>query len=164
MAANRLLDAILTVTAWIVLPAQLVTTLVLGILVRISFGSLLLPISLVWMLLLFPMLGASWLCGRIEVLRNPIGLLGVSWALVADTYAALIPSMGELESRASKLMLAESWPFSWEFWRFQIGRLDIDSTQAVSLRECLARVSRNDPVKQRTLGRLARREPLDPQV
>lgn len=72
--------------------------------------------------------------------------------------------MGEFESRAAKLMLTEVWPFSWEFWQFQAGRLDLGSTEAETLRELLTRVSRNNPLKQRTLGRLARREQLDPQM
>lgn len=164
MVANRILDAILTVLAWIVLPVQIVTTFVLGILVSISFGLLLLPISAVWVILLFPMLGASWLCCRVGMLRTPIGLLGIPWAAIANTYACLMPSMGEVESRAAKLMLTESWPFTWEFWQFQTGRLNISSTNAGSLGEILERVSRRDPLKQRTLGRLSRREQLDPQV
>ena len=166
VASNRILDAILTVLAWIVVPVQLVTTLVLGLLVSLPLLGLLLllAMSLVWVVLLFPMIGLSWLCSRTEPLRNPIGLLGIPLAIVADTYACLMPSMGELESRAAKLLLANSWPFSWEMWRFQTGRLDIASTQAAPLREILTRVSRNDPLMQRTIDRLARREPLDPQA
>jgi len=162
VVANRILDVILTVLAWIVLPLQIVTTFVLGLLASVSFGLLLLPISLVWMVLILPMVGASWLCGRIEQLRNPIGLLGIPLAAVAHTYACLVPSMGEFERRAAKLMLTGCWPFSWEFWQFQAGNLDIDSADAESLREVLLRGSRNDPLKQRTIDRMQRREPLDP--
>lgn len=166
MVSNRILNAILTVLAWIVLPVQLVTTLVLGFLVSLPLLGLLLllAISLVWMVLLFPMVGLSWLCSRAEPLRNPIGLLGIPLAVVAYTYVCLMPSMGEFESRAAKMLLADSWPFSWECWQFQRGRLDIASTQAEPLREILTRVSRNDPLTQRTIDRLARREQLDPQV
>jgi len=161
VAANRLLHIILTVLAWIVVPAQFVTTLVLGLFVSLSFGLLLLPISLVWMVLFFPMVGASWLCSRAEPLRNPIGFLGIPWAVVASTYVCLMPSMGEFESRAEKLILTDSWPFSWEFWQFQTGQLDIDSTGAEPLREILIRVSRNDSLMQRTIDRLQRHQPLD---
>ena len=75
-----------------------------------------------------------------------------------------MPSMGEFESRAAKLMLTESWPFSWEFWQFQAGQLAVNSAEAEPLREVLMRVSRNDPLKWRTLERLERREQLDPGV
>jgi hypothetical protein len=162
MLANRVLDAILTVLAWVVVPVQIVTTLVLGILVNLSFGLLLLPISLLGLLLSLPMVGASWVCTRIQALREPIGILGLPWAVVAHTYVCLMPSMGELESRAAKLMLTESWPYSWDFWQFQAGRLDIDSMQADHLREVLARTSRSDTVKQRVIERLSLREQLDP--
>jgi len=166
VTANRILYVILTLLAWIVVPTQFITTLVLGILVSLSFGLLLLPISLVWIVLIFPLIGTSWLCNRIEVLRNPIGLVGIPWAVVAIIYACLMPSMGELENRASKLMLAESWPFCWEYWQFWGGRLDIRSSEAAALRAVLNRVSRNgnDVLKQRTVDRLSRREGLDPHV
>lgn len=161
---QRILDAILTVLAVVVVPVQLVTTFVLGICVSVSFGLLLLPISAIWMLLLFPLLGASWLCSRIEVFRNLIGVVGIPWAVVANTYASLMPSMGELESRAAKLMITESWPYCWEFLQFQSGRLDMASIEAKPLVEVLKRVARRDPLKQRTLDRLLRREQLDPQM
>ena len=161
MIPNRILDVILMLLAWIVVPAQLVTALALGFLVSLPFGSLLLlSISLVWMVLFFPMIGASWLCSRAEPLRYPIGLLGIPWAVVASTYVCLMPSMGELESRAAKLLLAKSWPFSWEYWQFQIGRLNLAAAEANSLREIIMRMSR-DPLERRTIDRLARREELD---
>lgn len=49
-----------------------------------------------------------------EVAPQSHGLLGIPWAMVADIYICLIPSRGELESRAVKSMLAQSWPYSWE--------------------------------------------------
>ena len=113
MLANRILRVLVGISGFVVIPVQLITTLVLGILVSVSFGILLLPISLIWILLLFPMIGASWLTAKIEWLRNPIGLLGIPWAIAATTFVALMPSMGELESRAAKLMLTDSWPYSW---------------------------------------------------
>jgi hypothetical protein len=162
--ANRILDLIITILAWIVVPVQFVTTLVLGILVTITFGFLLLPLSLVWVVLIFPMIGVSWLCKGSEVLRNTIGLIGIPWALVAHTYACLVPSMGEIESRADKLMLAEAWPFCWEYWRFGNGRLDFKSPEGQVFYRVLLRISRRDAVKQRTISRLIMREQLDPNI
>jgi hypothetical protein len=161
---NRILDVIITVLAFVIVPVQFVTTFILGILVTCSFGLLLLPLSFVWIILIAPLIGASWLCSRIEVLRNPIGLLGIPWAVVALTYACLVPSMGEFESRAHKLMLVESWPFCWEYWQFGGGRLELWSPEGKTLNMVLDRISRNDSVKQRTVNRLSRREQLDPDV
>jgi len=164
MTANRILHAILDVLALVILPVQVVSTFVLGILVRCTLGFLLLPLSLVWILLVLPLVVSSWLCSRIEVLRNPIGLIGIPWVIVADTYACLMPSMGELESRASKLMLTWCWPFSWECWRFQTGRLDYWSSEASILREILDRISQRDPVMHRAVHKLSHHEQLDSQV
>lgn len=164
MTANQILDVILGFFALVVVPIQLVTTFLLGILAICTFGLLLLPLSLVWIALVFPLIGASWLCKQIPILRNPLGLIGIPWAIVAHTYACMMPSMGEVESRASKLMLTWSWPFTWECWQFQTGRLDIWSREASFLREILERISRKNPVMQRTVDRLSLHEELDPQI
>ena len=164
MLANRLLGTLLTVLSLVVVPVQLVTTFLLGILVSISFGLLLLPLSAIWMALIFPMLAVSWLCSRLEALRNPLGVLGIPWAAVATTYACFIPSMGEVESRAVKLMLAESWPYKWEFWQFQRGRLGLASIEGRPFDMILAQISRGDPVRQWTLDHLSAGEALDADV
>lgn len=164
MISNRVLDFILTILVWIVVPVQVFTTFVLGILVMCTFGLLLLPLSLLWITVMFPLIGASWLCSRFELLRNPVGFLGIPMAVIAHTYCCLMPSMGELESRANKVLLTESWPFSWEYWQFSRGRLDLDSSEGEALSEILVRISRADPLKQRTIDRLCRNEPLDSQL
>lgn len=104
----------------------------------------------------------SWLCSRCEPLRIPLGLAFIPWAFVANLFVCLMPSMGELESRAAKLMIANAWPFSWEMWRFQSGRLDLYSNDAVSLLEVVRRISRKDALMQRTVDRIAMGEQLDP--
>ena len=162
MLANRILIVLVGITAFVVVPVQLITTLVLGLLVSVSLGILLFPISLIWILLLLPMIGASWLTAKIGWLRNPIGLLGIPWAIVANTFVALMPSMGELESRAAKLMLTQSWPYSWECWRFQTGKTSLHEDH--SLREVIDRVSRRDPLMQRTVDRITVGMALDPNV
>jgi len=164
MAANRILNVILTALGWLIVPVQIITTFVLGILVYISFGLLLFPLSFIWMILFFPLLGASWLCDKVTTLRNIIGLLGIPLAVAAHTYACLVPSMGELESRATKLMLTESWPFTWEFLQFQTGRLEMASINEGPLGDVLDRISGQDPLKRRVLDRLSRREEPDPQM
>lgn len=164
MAANRILDFVITMLAIIIVPVQFVTTFVLGILVTCSFGFLLLPLSLVWMVLIAPLIGVSWLCTKAEGLRGIFGLFGIPWAVVTHIYACLVPSMGELESRADKLMLVESWPFSWEYWLFSLDKLDLRSSEGDVLRDVLDRISRGDTLKQRTVSRLMVGEELDPNV
>jgi len=164
MLANRILNVLLGITAILVIPLQLVTTLVLGLLVRLTFGILLLPISLIWILLSFPMIGASWLTAKIRWLRTPIGILGMPWAILANTFVALMPSMGELESRAAKLMLTEAWPYSWEFWKFQTEHRSVWDPDIIGLREVVERISKGDALKQRTVERISAGEALDPNV
>ncbi len=164
MIANRILYVLVGVLAFLVVPLQMITTLFLGLLVRLSFGILLLPITLIWVVLAFPMIGASWLTAKIRWLRTPIGFAGIPWAILADIFVALMPSMGELESRAAKQMLAESWPYSWEYWRLQSGKLDLSSPECTSLREVINRITRCNPLLQLTISRIVAGEALDPNV
>ncbi len=165
MVANRILNVVLTILAWIVLPLSLVTTFVLGILVSITFGLLLFPISIVWMILfLGPLLGLSWFCQKVPVLRNLVGVLFLPWAVLADSFVCLMPSMGELENRAAKMMLCATWPFTWEFWQFWSGRLDLASSkspEAMALSKVILRVSRRDALMQRVVERIINGEELD---
>ncbi len=149
-------------TVFLLIPVQLITTFVVGLLVSLSFGILLLPISLVWALLSFPMIGASWLSAKADWLRTPIGLVGIPWAIIANIFVALMPSMGELESRAAKLMLTESWPYSWECRMFQIGKADLADPHNSSLRAVLDRISRHNPLMELTINRIVAGEALDP--
>lgn len=164
MVANRILNVVLIMLAWIVLPVQLVTTFVLGLLVSITFGLLLLPISLVWTILFGPLLGLSWFCQKVPTLRNLVGLLFLPWAVLADTFVCLMPSMGELENRTAKLMLCNTWPFTWEFWQFWRGQLNLassESPEAIELSEVVERVSRRDALMQRVVMRIINGEELD---
>jgi hypothetical protein len=112
----------------------------------------------IWALLLFPMVGLSWICNKAPVLRDVIGIVFIPWAVIADTFVALMPSMGELENRASKLMLCGSWPFTWEFWQFLSHNLDLHDYHdpaATALNEVVERMSAQDPLMQRVLMRVA---------
>jgi hypothetical protein len=166
MTANRILDCILTVSAFLVVPVMFVTTFLLGIAVHVTFGLLLLPISLVWFVLLLPMLGLSWICHHAPSLRNVIGILFIPWALVANTFVTLMPSMGERESRASKLMLCQAWPFTWEFRQFLWHRVDLESADpaCVALSEVVTRMSYKNPLMQQVIMRVSNGEQLDPNV
>lgn len=164
MITNRILNIILGILAIVVIPFQIVTTLVLGLAVSFTFGLLLLPINLIWVILLSPMLALSWFCNKVPALRNVFGIFFIPWVLLTETFVALMPSMGELESRASKLMLCNSWPYTWEFWQFLLGKIDLESTDpsTVALTEVVVRMSSHDPLMQRVLMRVATGQQLDP--
>ena len=164
MIANRVLDFLFTILAPLVLVVQIVTTFLLGILVSLSFGLLLFPISFLWMLQFGFLLSLSWLCNKLPWLRNVIGFLGIPFALFAGIFVSLMPSMGEVESRAVKLLLCESWPFTWEFWKYQSNEIEMESREAGQLQNIIARITRNDEIKQRVIQRIIKGEQLDAEV
>ena len=142
---NKIFNALLTLLAWIVLPAQIISTFILGILVRLTFGLLLFPLSLIWItIFLGPLLGLSWLWRKSLLLRVPIAILGF-------VFVCLTPSMGESESRVSKMLLCEAWPFSWECWMFELGKSPLESKEFAELYRLLQRIKWRDPMAQKYL-------------
>ena len=145
MWAYRTLNVLLTTAAWIVLPVEIVTTTVLGILVSATFGLLLFPMSLIWIVLfLGPLLGLSWVWEKAPLLRIPVAVLGIPLALVANTYAALMPCMGDFNSRVCKMFLSESWPYSLDFWRMVKKKSIPNSPGADVFSQILVESSRGD--------------------
>ena len=164
MIANRILIVILGIICIAVIPVQLITTTVLALVVAITFGLVLLPLSLVWMLFLAPLLALSWVCNKAPALRDVLGIVFMPWALVANIFVAPVPSMGEFESRALKLMYCGSWPYTWELWQYSRGKTDLESADPAiaGLNEVLQRLCSRDPIMQRVLSRIASGQELDP--
>ena len=146
MWAYRVLKVLLMLIAWFVIPIQHVTTFVLGILVSVTFGLLLLPMSFIWIaLFLGPLLGLSWVWEKAPFLRIPTAVIGIPLAFVGNTYASLMPSMGELDSRISKLLLSESWPYSLDCWRLIKTKVLPESPGAGNFKLILTEVSKSPP-------------------
>jgi len=139
MLACRITYALIIVFGWAMTPLRLVTQTLGGCLVSCTFGLLLLPLSLVWMVLLGLLLATSWLWERTEVLRVPvlvslvripIAIIGIPLAALSATYSLLIPTMGETESLEPKLGVCATWPFSVDYWRFYVCRVPVESADA----------------------------------
>ena len=106
------------------LPVQLVSTFILGLLVRVTFGLLLIPLSVVlWWPFLGFLLGSSWLWGKAGLYRPVLLLPGVFVAEVAGAVVGLMPEMGDWQSRGMKLALCESWPHSLSLWKGHLSGL-----------------------------------------
>lgn len=75
----------------------------------------------------YPLIGLSWMWERLSFTRPLASLLGIPLAIIADAYAAMMPSMGEMDSRAVKLLLCQTFPYTWRFWQFDNHRLKLDS-------------------------------------
>jgi hypothetical protein len=123
MFACRILSLLITVTSPILIPIQLATTGLGGCLVAVTFGLALLPMTAIWLAMMGLLLGSSWLwkvaarAGALGlIIQIPLALIGVPLAFLSSTFAALMPSMGEMESRVAKLQMAGVWPFSIHLW------------------------------------------------
>jgi hypothetical protein len=122
MLANRIVNAVASALRPITIPVQFVTTSVGGCLVTLTFGLLLWPLGLLWIVLFMgPLLAMSWLWDRAPLLRLPLGILGVPAAILGGIYVSLLPPMGEFSSRATKLLICWTWPFSLDFLQYQRG-------------------------------------------
>lgn len=119
MFTNKVVRITLGILAIVVLPIQLITTFVLSIMVELSFGILLLPFSLVWAILFYgPLIAMSYLFEKVIFFRPCISLLGIPCAVLGNIYVALIPSMGEFDSRYSKMLICQTFPYSLAFVKF----------------------------------------------
>ena len=147
MLTNKIVDLLLTITAFVTVPLQIITTFVLGILVQLTFGLLLLPFSLVWMLLfLGPLIGVSYVWERVPFIRLFVSMLGIPLAVIGDIYVSLIPSMGEMDSRIVKMLYCQTFPYTWRFHQFHNRQLNIDSKN--NLNKVFHRVSKDTAIRQ----------------
>lgn len=129
MTTNRILEIILGIISILVIPVQAITTFLLGILIKITFGLLLFPLNIIWsVLFLHPLIGLSYVYEKVPLLRILVAVIGIPIAIIGNTYTSLIPAMGDTDSRLSKLLLTESFPYSWHYHRLTLGSYLIEYT------------------------------------
>ncbi len=147
MLTNKIIDLLITITAFVTVPLQIITTFVLGILVQLTFGLLLLPFSLVWIVLfLGPLIGVSHVWERVPFIRLFASMFGIPLAVIGDIYVSLIPSMGEMDSRIVKMLYCQTFPYTWRFHQFHNRKLNIDSKN--DLYKVFHRVSKDIAIRQ----------------
>lgn len=130
----------------VVLPIQMVSTFILGILVQLTFGVLLIPFDVVWMVLfLGPLVGLSWLWRNVIPLRVPIAIVGTPIAILGFIYVCVLPSMGDFETRYAKILLCETWPFTSECWSFEVGKVRSAGQTFDNLYRVLDTIRRTNP-------------------
>lgn len=146
MITNKITSLLITVTAIIVVPIQAITTFVLGLVFSIPpLGLLLIPLSLVWTILfLVPLLGLSYIYERVAILRPFIAIVGIPLAVTGDAYVAIIPSMGELESRFEKMIICQTFPYTWRFTQLKKGKDVIEKNDVLT--KILRGISKADPL------------------
>lgn len=145
MITNKIISVIVTITSFIVVPIQLITTFILGLLVKITFGVLLIPFSIIWVVIfLGPLLGLSYVYERIFLLRPFVAIIGIPFAVIGDTYVALLPSMGELDSRYSKMVICQTFPYSYSYFQYSNHKLYLEPTNI--LNKIFVEVSKSKPL------------------
>lgn len=145
MITNKIINILISITAFFVIPVQFITTFVLGIIVNLTFGLLLIPLSIIWIVLfLGPLLGLSYVYENFPISRPFVSIIGIPLALIADTYVALIPSMGEKDSRFSKLLYCQTFPYTWTFNKFYTQKFDISKNDVFN--KILTEVSTAEPL------------------
>ena len=147
MTTNKIISIIISITAFIVIPVQMITTFVLGILVSLTFGLLLIPFSIIWVVLfLGPLLGLSYVYERVAISRPFIAIIGIPLAVVGDTYVSLLPSMGEMDSRYSKIICCQTFPYTWRYFQYNNYKLNIDQDDI--LNKIFQEVSSAEPLRK----------------
>ncbi|MFA5292054.1 MAG: hypothetical protein WC496_03375 [Phycisphaerae bacterium] len=147
MITNKIISIIIAITAVIVIPVQIITTFVLGLLASLTFGLLLIPFSIIWIVLfLGPLLGLSYVYERVAITRPFISIIGIPLAVIGDTYAALLPSMGEMNNRYAKMIICQTFPYTWRFNQFENNKLNIGEKDV--LIKILREVSKNKPLNK----------------
>ena len=146
MITNRILEIILGLISVLVIPIQIVTTFVLGILIRLTFGLLTHPLNLVWSLLFFyPLIGLSYVYEKATFLRVFVSIIGILFAVLGNTYTSLVPGMQEPDKRLSRLILTESFPYSWHFYQLTLENTAIKYTNEFpNLLEFFSRIKAKD--------------------
>jgi chromosomal replication initiator protein len=147
MITNKIISIIISITAFIVIPVQMITTFVLGILVTLTFGLLLIPFNIIWVVLfLGPLLGLSYVYERVAITRPFIAIIGIPLAILGDTYIALLPLMGEMDSRYSKMICCQTFPYTWRYFQYNNCKLKINQDDI--LNKIFQEVSRAEPLRK----------------
>ena len=107
---NTILKMIFTFPFLIIAP---ITTFILGLLIRCSFGLLLIPLSFIWLVFLGFLIATSWLWIHVWILRPVLLIPGIFIAVVGYAYCTLVPDMGEKFQKVLKLSFCDSWPYSY---------------------------------------------------
>lgn len=160
MITNKIISAFISITGFIVVPIQLITTFILGLLVKLTFGLLLIPFSIIWVVLfLGPLLGLSYVYERIIIAKLFVAIIGIPLAILGDTYVALLPAMGEMDSRYSKMIICQTFPYTYSYFQYSNHKLDLGPDNIIN--KIFEEVSKSKPlgeyletIKQQNLNKI----------
>ena len=154
-AVNWFLNLLIALTALVILPVQIVSTFVISIIVTLTFGLLLIPINIIWLILFWgPLLILSWLWWKAPLLRIPIAIIGVAVALVGHIYVCVMPSMKEMDARYSKLIFCECWPYTFQLFLTGCHRPIFNIHIRTQFLSILEKIGKHDQFLQPSIERL----------
>lgn len=132
MFSNKLIHFFTTLLTPIILPIQIVSTLVLGTLITLSFNLFLVPLNLIWSCLFYLLLFFSYIYEKYPLTRFLVSLFGVPLAIITEIYVCLTPSMGDFNSRAGKMVFCYTFPFCWRYVQLIKGKINIDKNDELN--------------------------------
>jgi hypothetical protein len=119
MLTNNIIRIVTGLLGFVLIPIVPISTFVLGLLVFLTFGLFLLPISLVWSgCFYFPLLGLSFVYENMKILRPIAAIIGIPIAITGEAFVSLMPSMGENDSKMAKWLSTTSFPFTYSISHF----------------------------------------------
>lgn len=65
-------------------------------------------------------------------------------AILGDIYCALLPSMGEKDSRYHKMIICQTFPFSYSYFQYSINKLNLEPNNI--LNKIFEEVSKSKPL------------------
>lgn len=114
MLTNNIIRFITGLLSILFIPIIPITTFLIGLLVSISFGLLLIPISIIWSIVFyFPLLGLSFVYENFNILRPFAAIIGIPFAVLGEVFVSLLPSMGENDSKMAKWLSTTTFPYTY---------------------------------------------------
>lgn len=114
---NKIIHLLTGFVALVLLPIAPITTLILGLLVTITMGLLLIPITLIWLCFYFPLLGLSFVWEKVKIARPFISIVAIPIATIGYAFVGLMPSMGEKNSKLAKSLNTTVFPYNWTLYQ-----------------------------------------------
>ncbi len=75
-------------------------------------------------------------------------MLGIPLAVIGDSFVALIPSMGEMDSRIVKMLYCQTFPYTWRFHQLHIHSQQLNINSDDDLIIIFKRISKDFAIRE----------------
>ena len=112
MITNKIIDILTKIISFITLPIQLIIMLLLKIISVITFRLIFFPLNLIWLIFFyFPLIGLSYLYEKVYILRIPVSILGILFAVIGYEFNCFFAHYDG--KRTERLLFCLIFPYSW---------------------------------------------------